>query len=132
MVCWHSELSSDWRNAWGWNKDDKDCFLPMVLFFFLYGTIACLNIVRTKSLEDASLMSTFRISSILALINLVEDTLVGKMLWQRFQSRFYWPTLFKDLYEYCKRCLRYQQMGKTGKKDMMPLTRIIIVDIFDV
>ena len=43
-----------------------------------------LNIVRTRSLEDASLMSTFRVSSPFAMINLVEDTLVRKRLLRRF------------------------------------------------
>ena len=41
-------------------------------------TLTCLNIVHTKSLEDASLMSTFIVSSPFAMINLMEDTLLGK------------------------------------------------------
>jgi len=46
---------------------------------FSYGmTRTCSNIIRAKSLEDVSLMSTFRMSSPFVMINLVEDTLVEK------------------------------------------------------
>jgi len=27
------------------------------------------------------------------------------------QSDFYWPTLFKDSFEFCKTCPRYQMIG---------------------
>ena len=45
---------------------------------------------------------------------------------------FYWPTIFKDAYTTCITCDRCQRMGKIGKRDQMPLTPIIIVEIFDV
>jgi len=45
------------------------------------------------------------------------------------QSGFYWPTLFRDAHNYCKRCLHCQQWVKINRKVLMP---IIVVDIFDV
>jgi len=48
------------------------------------------------------------------------------------QCGFYWPTLFQDSFEYCKHCYRCQQLGRTSRRDMMPLNPIIMVDIFDV
>ncbi|XP_073106151.1 transposon Ty3-I Gag-Pol polyprotein isoform X1 [Elaeis guineensis] len=48
------------------------------------------------------------------------------------QSGFYWPTLFKDAHEFGRSCMRCQQTGNLSKKDMMPLTPILVVEIFDV
>ena len=48
------------------------------------------------------------------------------------QSGFYWPTLFKDAYEFSKTCLRCQVVGNNSKKDMMLLNPILVVEIFDV
>ena len=47
-------------------------------------------------------------------------------------SGFYWPTLFKDAYEFSKRCLRCQAVSNNSKKDMMPLQPILVIKIFDV
>jgi len=41
------------------------------------------------------------------------------------QSGFYWPTLFKDAYEFCKMCPRCQMVGRISKRDMMPLNPIL-------
>ncbi|KAL5791763.1 hypothetical protein ACOSP7_000357 [Xanthoceras sorbifolium] len=48
------------------------------------------------------------------------------------QSGFYWPTLFKDAYSYCLTCDRCQRLGGMGKKDEMPLTNNLVVELFDV
>ena len=45
------------------------------------------------------------------------------------QCGFYWPTLLRDAFEYYKRC---QQLGRMSRRDMMPLSPIIVVEIFDV
>ncbi|XP_070042597.1 uncharacterized protein [Nicotiana tomentosiformis] len=45
---------------------------------------------------------------------------------------FYWPTLYKDASELVKRCDECQRAGGISKKDEMPLTAIIEIDIFDV
>ena len=47
------------------------------------------------------------------------------------QAGFYWPTLFKDCFEFCKTCTRCQQLGGVTKRNMMPLTPILIIEIFD-
>ncbi|CAN6447171.1 unnamed protein product [Victoria cruziana] len=48
------------------------------------------------------------------------------------QSGFYWPSLHKDAYMFCKYCLRCQQMGSISRRDSMSLTPILVVDVFDV
>ena len=47
------------------------------------------------------------------------------------QASFYWPTLFKDCFEFFKTCARCQQLGGVRKWNMMPLTPILIIDNFD-
>jgi len=49
-----------------------------------------------------------------------------------FQCGFYWPTLFRCAFEYCKSCTRCQQLGRISRRDMLPLNPIIVVEIFDV
>jgi len=48
------------------------------------------------------------------------------------QCRFYRPTLFRDAFEYCKSYPRYQQLGRISRQDMMLLSPILVVEIFDV
>ena len=47
------------------------------------------------------------------------------------QTGFYCPTLFKDCFEFCKTCARCQQLGGVTRRNMMPLTLILIIEIFD-
>ena len=44
---------------------------------------------------------------------------------------FYWPTLFKDCFDFCKTYARCQQLGGITKRNMMPLTPILIIEIFN-
>ena len=46
------------------------------------------------------------------------------------QAGFYWPTLFKDCFGFCKMCAQCQQSGGVTKRNMMPLTPILIIEIF--
>ncbi|CAL9012178.1 unnamed protein product [Prunus brigantina] len=48
------------------------------------------------------------------------------------QCGFYWPSLFKDAYTYCSTCDRCQRTGNISSRNQMPLTPILIVEIFDV
>ena len=47
------------------------------------------------------------------------------------QAGFYWPTFFKDSFEFFKTCARCQQLGGVTKRNMMSLTPILIIEIFD-
>ncbi|CAM8914223.1 unnamed protein product [Rhodiola kirilowii] len=48
------------------------------------------------------------------------------------QCGFYWPTLFKDAYEFVKACDQCQKTGNISKKHEMPQQGILEVEIFDV
>ena len=47
------------------------------------------------------------------------------------QSGFYWPTIFKDCFETCKRCDRCQKLGGVTRRNMMPLHPILLIEVFD-
>lgn len=57
----------------------------------------------------------------------------GKMTVAKvLQSGLYWPSLFKDAYDFSRAYDRCQWMGTMFRRDMMQLTPILIVEIFDV
>ena len=47
------------------------------------------------------------------------------------QSRFFWPTLFKDAHEHATQCNQCQRMGGISRRNEMPLQNIMEVEIFD-
>ena len=46
------------------------------------------------------------------------------------QSGFYWPTLFRDCFEWVKHCDKCQRMGNISKRNEMPLQGILVVQNF--
>ena len=46
------------------------------------------------------------------------------------QSGYYWPTIFKDVYEFVKCYDRCQRIGNITKRHEMPLTNILEVEVF--
>ena len=46
------------------------------------------------------------------------------------QSRFYWPSLFKDAHTMCRECNKCQRLGKISHHHMLPLNPILVVDVF--
>ena len=48
------------------------------------------------------------------------------------QSGYYWPSIFKDTYEFVKCCDRCQRAGNISQKHDMPLINILKVELFDV
>ncbi|KAH9801189.1 hypothetical protein KPL71_000934 [Citrus sinensis] len=46
------------------------------------------------------------------------------------QSSYYWPTIFKDIYEFVKYCDRCQRTGNITSRHEMPLTNILEVEVF--
>ncbi|XP_042067274.1 uncharacterized protein LOC121810577 [Salvia splendens] len=47
-------------------------------------------------------------------------------------SGFYWSSIHKDAYEFCKRCPRCQLTGGISTRNEMPQIPIIVCEIFDV
>ncbi|GKB00433.1 reverse transcriptase domain-containing protein, partial [Tanacetum coccineum] len=49
-----------------------------------------------------------------------------------FDSSFYWPTIYKDAYEFVKNCDSCQRQGKITQRDEMPQNVIQVCEIFDI
>ncbi|CAM8994372.1 unnamed protein product [Rhodiola kirilowii] len=47
-------------------------------------------------------------------------------------SGFYWPSLFRNAYEHCKRCDRCQRVGNISARNEMPQVPILVDDIFNI
>ena len=48
------------------------------------------------------------------------------------QSGFFWPSLFKDAFEYVKSCDQCQRTINLSQRNEMPLNNILEVELFDV
>ena len=48
------------------------------------------------------------------------------------QSKFYWPSVFKDNYSFVKTCVRCQRVGNISRHHKLPLINMLEVEIFDV
>ena len=46
------------------------------------------------------------------------------------QSGFYWPSIFKYAHLFAKSCDRCQRIGNIGRRNEMPLTNILEVELF--
>ncbi|GJS57233.1 uncharacterized protein Tco_0652017 [Tanacetum coccineum] len=44
----------------------------------------------------------------------------------------FWPNIFHDSYMFCKSCERCQKTGNLSHRDQMPLSSIIVYEIFDI
>nr|GFB53219.1 reverse transcriptase domain-containing protein [Tanacetum cinerariifolium] len=49
-----------------------------------------------------------------------------------FDSGYYWPSIYKDAFEFLKHCDSCQRQGKVSQKEEMPQNFIQICEIFDV
>ncbi|GJU22201.1 reverse transcriptase domain-containing protein [Tanacetum coccineum] len=45
---------------------------------------------------------------------------------------FYWPTIFKDAARYIRNCDACQRAGNISSRNQMPLTNIIVSEVFDI
>ena len=46
-------------------------------------------------------------------------------------SRFYWPKIVKNSYDFCQAYARYQMLGSLPRRNEMPMTPILIIEILD-
>ena len=49
-----------------------------------------------------------------------------------WQCDFYWPTMYQDARHFVSKCDRCQRTGNMSKRNEMPLTNILEVELFDV
>ena len=73
---------------------------------------------RSVSIEDQIGVLTFCHSEAYGGHFFIRKT-VNKIL----KASFYWPTLFKDCFDFCKTCALCQQLERITKRNMKPLER---------
>ena len=56
----------------------------------------------------------------------------NKITAKELQSRFYWPSLFKDAHVFVSTCDRCQRIGNISRRDEGPLKGILEVELFNV
>ncbi|GJT47033.1 reverse transcriptase domain-containing protein [Tanacetum coccineum] len=49
-----------------------------------------------------------------------------------FESRFYWPTIFKDSVRYVQECDACQRARNISSRNQMPLTNVLVSEVFDI
>ncbi|CAM8987216.1 unnamed protein product [Rhodiola kirilowii] len=47
-------------------------------------------------------------------------------------SGFFWPSVFRDSYEHCRKCDRCQRVGNILARNEMPQVPILVNDVFDI
>ncbi|CAM8959597.1 unnamed protein product [Rhodiola kirilowii] len=47
-------------------------------------------------------------------------------------SGFFWPHVFRDAYDHCKRCDKCQRVGNISARNEMPQVPILVNDVFDI
>jgi len=116
----------------GWTKNYRDRFFHLVKFFIWddhYLFKYCSNQAFRRCILDNEVSSVLSFYHVQACGGHFSGR---KTVTKAPQYGFYWPTLFRDAFEYYKSCLRCQQLGRIRRRDMMPLNLIFVVAIFDV
>ena len=47
------------------------------------------------------------------------------------QCGFYWPTMFKDTYNFCKRCIECQKLWRITHRNMILMSTTLEMEVFD-
>jgi len=116
----------------GWTKNDRDRFFHLVKFFIWgdpYLFKCCYDQLFRRCIPDN------KVRSVLSFCH--DEACRGDFRGRKTAAKvlhcgFYWPTLFRGTFKYCKSCPRCQRLGRISRRDMVPLRPIIVVEIFDV
>jgi len=115
-----------------WSKQEKDKFFSQVRYYYWedpYLFKHCPDQVVRRCVPESEIYSILTFCHSYTCGGHFEGRrTVAKVL----QSAFFWPTLFRDAHNFCLTCERYQRTGALSHCDMMALSPILIVEIFDV
>jgi hypothetical protein len=115
-----------------WTKQDRSKFLVGVKYFFWddpYLFKYCPDQIIRRCIPENEYQK---------ILSFCHDHACGghfsskKTAAKILQSGFYWPSIFRDAYAYCSTCERCQKLGSIGRRNMMPLNPILIVELFEV
>ncbi|XP_063941295.1 uncharacterized protein LOC135149498 [Daucus carota subsp. sativus] len=115
-----------------WSKNDKAKFFSQVKHFFWDDPYLF------KHCPDQIIRRCVPNSEFHSILSFCHDQACGghfsakKTAAKILQCGFYWPTLFKDAAEYCSACSRCQHLGRITRRNMMPMSPILVIELFDV
>ena len=115
-----------------WTKQDQYHFFAQVWYFFWeepYLFKNCLDQIIPRCIPKEEQRSVLSFCHELECGGHFSPRKIAEKV---LQSGFYWPTLFKGSFHFCKSCANCLKIGKISRRDMMPLNLILEVKIFDV
>jgi len=115
-----------------WSKQDKDHFFKQIQSYFWEDPKIfkyCVDQIICRCVPQGEIHSILTFCHTLACGGHFSAQKTAAKVWQ---SGFFWPSLFKDSFKFCKACDRCQRLGTMSRRDMMPLNPILIVEIFGV
>ena len=115
-----------------WTKQDRSKFLARAKYFFWDDPYLF------KYYPDQIIRRCIPESEYQKILSFCHDHACGghfsskKTAMKILQCGFYWPSIFCDAHAYYLACERCQKLGSIGRRNMMPLNPIHIVELFDV
>ena len=131
MVCGHSKLSGDWSNSTPMDFSTKKEILADIKKYYFDDPYLF------KYCPDQLMRRCVPNDDQIGILTFCHSEACGGHFFARkttdkiLQAGFYWPAFFKDCFEFCKTCAWCQQLGGVTRRNMMPLTPILVIEIFD-
>ena len=111
-----------------WTKHGRDWFFHFMKFFVLHDLYLfnyCSYQVFKKCIPNYEILSVLSFCYDQACVRYSSGR---KTVTKVLQFSFCLPILFRDAFDYCKNCPRFQQLGRISMRNMM-LNPIIMVEI---
>jgi len=115
-----------------WSKQEKDRFFSQVRYYYWkdpYLFKYCPDQVVRRCVLESEIHSILTFCHSYACDGHFGDRRTAAKV---LQSGFFWPTLFRDAHRFCLACEHCQCTGSLSCRDMIPLSPILIVEVFDV
>ncbi|XP_071940114.1 uncharacterized protein [Coffea arabica] len=119
------------KKAIGWTISDIKGISPSICMHRILLEDNCKPVVETQRRLNPNMKEVVR-NEILKWLDAGGHFSTSKTVAKVWQSGFYWPTMYRDAREYVKNCDSCQRTGNISRKNEMPLTTFLEVELFDV
>ncbi|XP_071909601.1 uncharacterized protein [Coffea arabica] len=119
------------KKAMGWTIADIKGISPSICMHRILLEDNYKPVVETQRKLNPNMKEVVR-NEILKWLDAGGHFSTSKTVAKVWQSGFYWPTMYRDAREYVKNCDACQRTGNISRKNEMPLTTFLEVELFDV
>ncbi|XP_071909600.1 uncharacterized protein [Coffea arabica] len=119
------------KKAMGWTIADIKGISPSICMHRILLEDNYKPVVETQRRLNPNMKEVVR-NEILKWLDAGGHFSTSKTVAKVWQSGFYWPTMYRDAREYVKNCDACQRTGNISRKNEMPLTTFLEVELFDV